>query len=210
MTELITKIILLAPPILLALTLHEYAHGYVAYRFGDPTAKAIGRLTLNPLKHLDPVGTIAFFLINIGWARPVPVNGAYFKNPRKDMIWVALAGPVTNLILAVFSAIAAKIILQLSQTLPDSIVAEMILVPLFAMAKASVWINLVLCIFNFLPIPPLDGSRILMGILPENLTRIYASFERYGFFLILILAFTGILSKLIFPIINFAGNILSP
>jgi Zn-dependent protease len=210
MAELITKIILLAPPILLALTLHEYAHGYVAYRFGDPTAKAIGRLTLNPIKHLDPVGTIAFFLINIGWARPVPVNGTYFKNPRKDMVWVALAGPVTNLILAVFSAIAAKIILQLSQVFPQSIVAEMILVPSFAMAQASVWINLVLCIFNFLPIPPLDGSRILMGILPENLTRIYASFERYGFILILILAFTGVLGKMIFPIINFAGNILSP
>lgn len=210
MAELITKIILLAPPILLALTLHEYAHGYVAYRFGDPTAKAIGRLTLNPIKHLDPVGTIAFFLINIGWARPVPVNGTYFKNPKKDMVWVALAGPVTNLFLAIFSAIAAKIILQLSQTFPQSIVAEMILVPSFAMAQASVWINLVLCIFNFLPIPPLDGSRILMGILPENLTRIYASFERYGFVLILILAFTGVLGKMIFPIINFAGNILSP
>ena len=210
MADLITKIIILAPPILLALTLHEYAHGYVAYRFGDPTAKSIGRLTFNPLKHLDPIGTIAFFLINIGWARPVPVNGSYFKNPRKDMIWVALAGPVTNLFLAVFSAIAAKMILQIAQSLPDSLVTEAILVPLFAMAQASVWINLVLCIFNFLPIPPLDGSRILMGILPENLTKAYASFERYGFIIILILAFTGILSKMIFPIINFAGNILSP
>ena len=126
------------------------------------------------------------------------------------MIWVALAGPLTNLLLAVVSAIVAKILIQISQALPDSIVAEMILVPLFAMARASVWINLVLCIFNFLPIPPLDGSRILMGVLPENLTRIYASFERYGFVLILILAFTGILSKMIFPIISFAGNILSP
>lgn len=210
MADLITKIIILAPPILLALTLHEYAHGYVAYRFGDPTAKSIGRLTFNPIKHLDPIGTIAFFLINIGWARPVPVNGSYFKNPRKDMIWVALAGPVTNLFLAVFSAIAAKMILQIAQSLPDSLITEAILVPLFAMAQASVWINLVLCIFNFLPIPPLDGSRILMGILPENLTKAYASFERYGFIIILILAFTGILSKMIFPIINFAGNILSP
>ena len=210
MADLITKIILLAPPILLALTLHEYAHGYIAYRFGDPTAKSIGRLTLNPIKHLDPIGTIAFFLINIGWARPVPVNGTYFKNPRKDMIWVALAGPVTNLFLAVGSAIAAKIILQISQALPGSIITEMVLVPLFAMSQASVWINLVLCIFNFLPIPPLDGSRILMGVLPENMARLYASFERYGFIFILILAFTGILGKMIFPIINFAGNVLTP
>ncbi len=210
MTELLTKIILLAPPILLALTLHEYAHGYVAYRFGDPTAKAIGRLTLNPVRHLDPLGTIAFFLINIGWARPVPVNGAYFKNPRKDMIWVALAGPLTNLFLAVVSAIAAKIIYQLSLILPGTLVTEAVLVPLFAMVQASVWINLVLCIFNFLPIPPLDGSRVLMGVLPESMTRTYASFERYGFLIILILAFSGILSKMIYPIINFAGSLLSP
>lgn len=208
MTELITKIILLAPPILLALTLHEYAHGYVAYRFGDPTAKAAGRLTLNPISHLDPIGTLAFFLINIGWAKPVPVNGAYFKNPKKDMLWVALAGPVTNLILAIVSAIVAKLLFQLTLILPYSVVAEAIIVPFLEMLKASIWINLVLCIFNFLPIPPLDGSRILMGMLPDSMARTYASFERYGFVLILILAFTGILSKLIFPIIYFAGNIL--
>lgn len=209
MHDIIIKIILLAPPILLALTLHEYAHGYVAYRFGDPTAKAGGRLTLNPIKHLDPIGTIAFFLINIGWAKPVPVNGAYFKNPRKDMIWVALAGPLSNLVLAVASAIVAKIILHVSQSMPDSLVTEAVLVPLFAMVQASVWINLVLCIFNFLPIPPLDGSRILMGLLPESLTGAYASFERYGFIIILLLAFTGNLSKLIYPVINFAGSMLS-
>jgi len=208
MTELITKIILLAPPILLALTLHEYAHGYVAYRLGDPTAKSQGRLTLNPLSHLDPLGTIAFFLINIGWAKPVPVNGAYFKNPRKDMVWVALAGPLTNLFLAIISAMVAKIVLQLSQTIPYSPFAEAIIVPFFEMVKASIWINLVLCIFNFLPIPPLDGSRILMGVLPENLARPYASFERYGFIVILLLAFTGILSKIILPIIHFAGSVL--
>ena len=194
----------------IAVVCHEVAHGWVALRFGDPTAKAIGRLTLNPVRHLDPLGTIAFFLINIGWARPVPVNGAYFKNPRKDMIWVALAGPLTNLFLAVVSAIAAKIIYQLSLILPGTLVTEAVLVPLFAMVQASVWINLVLCIFNFLPIPPLDGSRVLMGVLPESMTRTYASFERYGFLIILILAFSGILSKMIYPIINFAGSLLSP
>lgn len=209
MDEIILKIIILAPPILLALTLHEYAHGYVAYRFGDPTAKSIGRLTLNPLKHLDPIGTLAFFLINIGWAKPVPVNGAFFQNPRKDMIWVALAGPLTNLFLAIASAIMAKIILIAAQSAPESFLVLFVLRPLFIMAEASVWINLVLCIFNFLPIPPLDGSRILMGVLPEDTARTYASFERYGFVVILILAFTGILGKMIFPVINFASNLLS-
>lgn len=198
----------MAPPILLALTLHEYAHGYVAYRLGDPTAKASGRLTLNPLSHLDPLGTIAFFIINLGWAKPVPVNGAYFKNPRKDMLWVALAGPMTNLALAVISAIIAKLVYQLTLTLPYSALAEAIIIPFFEMVKTSIWINLVLCIFNFLPIPPLDGSRIVMGLLPEKMAIVYESFEKYGFILILFLAFTGILAKMILPIIHFTGNLL--
>lgn len=208
MTDLLIKIIVLAPPILLALTLHEYAHGYIAYRFGDPTAKSSGRLTLNPLSHLDPLGTLAFFLINIGWAKPVPVNAGYFKNPRKDMLWVALAGPITNLVLAVVSALAAKTIVLFAQVLPDSALAQAIIVPIFEMVKASIWINLVLCIFNFLPVPPLDGSRILMGVLPDDMANRFSGFERYGFILILVLAFTGILSKMIFPVIQFAGNLL--
>ncbi len=210
MIELLTKIVLLAPPILLALTLHEVAHGYVAYRLGDPTAKLTGRLTLNPLKHLDPFGTVAFFLINIGWAKPVPVNGAYFSNPKKDLLWVALAGPVTNLALAIISAIVAQMLYQITLVLPYSQAMEAVIVPLFAMVKASIWINLVLCIFNFLPIPPLDGSRILMGLLPDDMARTYSSWEKYGFILILILAFTGILGKMILPVIDFAGSFLLP
>ena len=209
MEDIISRIIILAPPILLALTLHEYAHGYVAYRFGDPTAKALGRLTFNPLKHLDPVGTLAFFLINIGWAKPVPVNGAYFKNQKKDMLWVALAGPLTNLALAIVSAIAAKMLYQFVQIVPSSLLTQVIAVPLFQMVQASIWINLVLCVFNFLPIPPLDGSRIVMGLLPDDLARSYGSFERYGFIIILVLAFTGVLSSMILPIIQFAGNLLA-
>ncbi len=198
----------MAPPLLLALTLHEYAHGYVAYRLGDPTARDAGRLTLNPLSHLDPIGTIAFFFIKFGWAKPVPVNPYYFKNPRKDMLWVALAGPVTNLLLAVASALLLKAMIGTATLIPDSTMLEAILVPLFNMLVASVWINLVLCIFNFLPIPPLDGSRILTGLLPENLARTYASFERYGFIVILILAFSGVLGTVIFPVIRFANNLL--
>jgi len=208
MNTFITQLIILAPPLLLALTVHEFAHGYVAYRLGDPTAKSLGRLTLNPLKHLDPIGTIAFFFIKFGWAKPVPVNPAYFKNPKKDMLWVALAGPATNLCLAIVSAIVTKFIWALASTIPYSSLAEAFLVPLNGMLIASVWINLVLCIFNFLPIPPLDGSRILTGLLPDNLARSYLKVERYGFIIVLLLAFSGVLSKVIMPVISFANNLL--
>lgn len=208
MNDSILQFIILAPPLLLALTVHEFAHGYVAFRLGDPTAQASGRLTLNPLKHLDPLGTIAFFIFHFGWAKPVPVNPAYFKDPRKDMFWVALAGPVTNLILAVISALMTKAVWLLAKTIPYSALGEAILVPLNSVLVASVWINLVLCIFNFLPIPPLDGSRILTGILPPDLARSYASIERYGFILLIILAVSGVLSKLIIPLINFANSLL--
>lgn len=208
MNDTILQVIILAPPLLLALTVHEFAHGYVAFRLGDPTARALGRLTLNPLKHLDPLGTIAFFIFHIGWAKPVPVNPSYFKNPQKDMLWVALAGPATNLIMAIISALMTKALWLLAQIIPYSAMAEAVLIPLNSTLIASVWINLVLCIFNFLPVPPLDGSRILAGILPPDLARSYASIERYGFILLIILAATGVLSKLIIPLINFANSLL--
>lgn len=201
----ISQLIIMAPPLLLALTLHEYAHGYVAYRLGDPTAKNAGRLTLNPLSHLDPIGTLAFFFIKFGWAKPVPVNPVYFRDPRRDMLWVALAGPVTNLFLAIASALILRAMLFVASYVH---MPEMILLPVYFMLVSSVWINLVLCIFNFLPIPPLDGGRILSGLLPEDMARTYASFERYGFIVILILAFTGVLSTVIIPIIRFANNLL--
>ncbi|MEK6194686.1 MAG: site-2 protease family protein, partial [Deltaproteobacteria bacterium] len=175
---------------------------------GDPTARNAGRLTLNPLSHLDPIGTIAFFFIKFGWAKPVPVNPRYFQNPRQDMLWVALAGPVTNLLLAIASALVLKLVIGIASVIPYSSLLEAILVPFSNMLVASIWINLVLCIFNFLPIPPLDGGRIMTGLLPENLARTYASFERYGFIVILILAFTGVLGTIIFPVIRFANNLL--
>ncbi|PID75084.1 MAG: site-2 protease family protein [Deltaproteobacteria bacterium] len=204
----IAQAAIIAPPLLFSLTLHEVAHGYTAYRLGDPTAKSLGRLSLNPLKHLDPIGTLAFFLIKVGWAKPVPVNPVYFKKPRKDMLWVALAGPMTNLVLAVISAFLAKGLWLMGSFIPYSSLAEAIIVPLGRMLLASVWINLLLCIFNFLPIPPLDGSRILTGLLPQNLAFKYAQFERYGFLLVLVLAFSGALSKVILPVIRFANNLL--
>ncbi len=205
---IISQIALFAPPILLALTIHEFAHGYVAMQLGDPTARLAGRLTLNPIKHLDPIGTIAIFIIHFGWAKPVPVNPTYFRNPKQDMIWVAMAGPLTNLAMAVFSAIALKILFMVASLIPQNELSFALLYPLKEMLIISVKINVILCIFNFLPIPPLDGSRILMGLLPNDLARSYASVERYGFIILLILAFSGILSKLILPIISLINSLL--
>lgn len=208
MNPSINELIILAPPLLLALTLHEVAHGFIAYRLGDPTAQKAGRLTLNPLKHLDLIGTLAFFFIKIGWAKPVPVNPRYFQHPKQAMLLVALAGPVTNLLLAIASALTAKLVWFLASVLPFTPLLEAVLVPLNAMLLASVWINLLLCIFNFLPIPPLDGSKILIGLLPDRLALSYMKFEKFGFIIILLLAFSGVLSKVIVPIIAIANNML--
>ena len=207
MTSFVTEILLLAPPLLFALTIHELAHGLVAASLGDPTARLAGRLTLNPLKHLDPLGTLAFFLIKFGWAKPVPVNPAYFRRPRQDMLWVALAGPLSNLLLALVSALLVKLLQPLLQIAPGAL-TQAIVLPLAAMLVASVWINLVLAVFNFLPVPPLDGGRILAGLLPEGMARGLRRVEPYGFVLVLLLSFTGIISQTIVPIVRFANSLL--
>lgn len=201
--NIIQQIIILAPPFLFALTIHECAHGYVAYRLGDPTAHNLGRLTLNPLKHIDPLGVLFFIIAKIGWAKPVPVDPRYFKNPRHDMLWVSLAGPGSNFALAVISAVAVKLLLGLGAVLPTAV-----LLPIISMVGASIWINLMLAVFNLLPIPPLDGSKILMGLLPPHLAASFARIEPFGFILMLILFYTGILSKIIMPIISFAQHIM--
>ncbi len=193
---------IMAPPILFALSFHEAAHGYVALKLGDPTAKEQGRLTLNPVKHLDPWGVLAFFIIEIGWAKPVPVNPRYFKNPQQDMLKVALAGPVSNILLAIISAIILKIVLT------ASVLPMVILEPLANMLVYSIRLNIALAVFNFIPIPPLDGSRILMGLLPPDLAYKYTKVEPYGFIVILFLFWAGLLSKVIMPIINYFYNIL--
>lgn len=198
----IQKLAILAPPFLFALTVHELAHGYVAYQLGDPTAKNQGRLTLNPLKHLDPLGVIAFIIMKIGWAKPVPVNPNYFKNPQQGMLLVALAGPGSNVALAIASALLAKFFV-LFDMMP-----LFILQPLVSMLVASVWINIMLAVFNCLPIPPLDGSKVLMGLLPPAALRSYMKLEPFGFILLLILFYTGIIPQFIMPIINFSNNLL--
>ena len=192
-------LIIQIPVILFALTIHEFSHGYVAYLCGDHTAKSRGRLTMNPLKHLDPMGTIAIILIHFGWAKPVPVDPRNFRNPNRDMILVALAGPAAN-IAAMIASIFALIFLANS----EAVIPHFVFQPLSLMFTFSVLINSILAVFNMIPIPPLDGSKVLMGFLPAKQARAYAQLEKYGFFIILILAFTGVLGKFL----SFTQNIL--
>lgn len=200
MESYIAQIAIMAIPILMAVTFHEVAHGMVAYRLGDPTAKNAGRLTLNPLAHLDVVGTLVFIITRmIGWAKPVPVNPLYFKNPRKGMLWVALAGPATNMVLAVLSAIVLRWLFNIH--LPADSQFGNVLKPLTLMAERSVILNVGLAVFNVIPIPPLDGGRIMVGILPEKQAISYAGLESYGFLLLLLLIFSGMVDYVVFPII---------
>lgn len=197
----------MAIPILMAVTFHEVAHGMVAYRLGDPTAKNAGRLTLNPLAHLDVVGTLVFIVTRmIGWAKPVPVNPLYFKNPRKGMLWVALAGPATNMVLAVLSAIVLRWLFSIH--LPADSQFGAVLKPVSLMAERSVVLNVGLAVFNVIPIPPLDGGRIMVGILPEKQAISYAGLESYGFLLLLLLIFSGLVDYVVFPIILFIVRLL--
>ena len=164
-------------PILITLRFHEFAHGYVAYRFGDPTAKNHGRLTLNPLAHLDPMGTIMIFLIHFGWAKPVPVDPRYLGNPKRDMMWIAAAGPLMNMALALISGILIRIFIGVG--LASNQAGETAQIA-FQMLYYSLYINLALAFFNLLPIPPLDGSKILAGVLPHRYTPTLYLIESKG------------------------------
>jgi len=203
MTALTTPqiIAVAALPILFAITVHEAAHGWVAKRLGDPTADRLGRVTLNPLKHIDMVGTvlvpallIATAGIAIGWAKPVPVTWENLRHPKRDMALVALAGPASNLLMAIFWGLVIKITLSL----PVS--AQSIAEPLIYMGKFGILINVILMVFNLLPIPPLDGGRIATGLLPGPWAWQLSKLEPYGFFIIIGLLMTGALWFILDPI----------
>ena len=183
-------IIIAAPVILFALTIHEYCHALVAYMLGDDTASLQGRLTLNPLRHLDPIGTIMMFIAGFGWAKPVPVNPLNFKDPKKGMLFVAIAGPISNLITAIIAGLLLKIILSSpSFSLEANSGAFNTLVLILIL---NVIFGIVLAVFNMIPIPPLDGSRVLYAYLPDKYADKYALLEQYGmFFLIFIFLFAG-------------------
>jgi Zn-dependent protease len=193
------QILLMIPMLLFAVIAHEVAHGYVAYRCGDPTAKQAGRLTFNPLPHIDMFGTIIFpaiLLLSsspflIGWAKPVPVNPAYFRNPSRDHLWVSLAGACTNLLLALACTIVLGLIILLTGSTGGA---------LGIMFQYGIMVNVILAVFNLLPIPPLDGSWVLYHLLPPNLAASYRRIFPYGFIILIVLLMTGVFSRIISPI----------
>ena len=204
--DLVQTIVLWAVPVVFAITLHEAAHGYVARMFGDQTAWMLGRVTLNPIKHIDPVGTIAvpgaLIVLSVltkaplflfGWAKPVPVNFANLRHPKRDMFWVAGAGPAVNFVMAILWAILFRVTLPTGAVPSDG---------LSEMASAGVQVNLMLMALNLLPILPLDGGRIAVSLLPHSLAVAYSKLEPYGFMLVIILLATGLLGTLMQPLLH--------
>jgi Zn-dependent protease len=207
MGDLIQTIAIWALPVIFAITLHEAAHGYVAKHFGDLTAYAQGRVSLNPLRHIDMTGTIIVPLVLLllsklfggsgivfGWAKPVPVNFSGLRHPKRDMLWVAAAGPAANLLMALFWALVLKFAINV----PEGGYA----LPMGLMGKAGIQINVVLMVLNLLPIPPLDGGRIAVSLLPHCLSHRFSRIEPYGMFILLLLLFSGILGIIMWPLVS--------
>lgn len=207
----IQQISIIILPLLFAITLHEVAHGYVAWLCGDYTAKLSGRLTLNPLKHVDPVGTVLIPLVLIalrtgvifGWAKPVPVDARNLHHPRRDMALVAAAGPLSNLLMAILWGLIAKLGLAAMSGGNTAIG-----VPVYAMGLAGIEINIFLGVLNLIPIPPLDGSRVLSAILPPRLAYQFNQLEPYGFYILLALLYFQVLTNVMMPVVAFLINLI--
>lgn len=214
LAQYLRELTTLLVPLLLTITCHEAGHGLMASWLGDPTAKLAGRITLNPLKHVDPFG---FFIMlvppHIGWARPVPVDPRYFKNPRTAMFYVALAGPAANVLVAAVCAVIFHALIGMPVNDPDGLTVR-ILVPIVTMANAGVYVSLLIGAFNLLPIPPLDGSSILARLLPERVAWRYLEFSRYGVLLVIALLIIGnfagfsLFGAVFFPVVDVAAGLL--
>ncbi len=205
----VTGVLLMIPPLLFAPTFHEYSHALVPTRLGDPTARLLGRLTLNPIAHLDPMGTLVFILTQrIGWAKPVPIDERYLRHPRRDIMWIALAGPVSNLILALLFGT----IVRIAAPMPVTSEAQRILL---AMVEGSVIVNLGLMAFNLIPIFPLDGSRVVTGLLSPLTAERYRELDPYGPFLLMGIVVLGMVTGVnlfgyvIYPVIYVLGRLFT-
>ena len=202
LSDTLQIILVAAPPAILAITLHEAAHGYAARHFGDPTAWQAGRISLNPLRHIDPIGTLLLPLllalfkspILFGWAKPVPVSIHRLRHPKRDMLWVAAAGPAVNLLMAV----GWTALLKLDTLIPYNMLSQ----PLALMCQVGIGINLSLAMLNLFPLPPLDGGRIAVSLLPEPLASQFAQLERWGFFILIALLYLGALDVTVWPLVD--------
>jgi len=208
MEQLVQTISLAIIPVLFAITLHEAAHGYVARHFGDMTAWQQGRISLNPMRHIDPVGTVLVPLVTLlvggilfGWAKPVPVNFAALRRPKQDMLWVAIAGPASNL----FMALGWGLLYKLAWLMPDSYFAE----PLMGMAEWGIKINVILMLLNLLPLPPLDGGRVAVSLLPHRQAWQLSKIEPYGMFILIFMAVTPVLGWILLPLVRLTYQLLS-
>lgn len=219
-SELIRAVSIFAIPVLFAITLHEAAHGYVARHFGDTTAAALGRISLNPMRHIDPMGTLLIPILLLavsggsllfGWAKPVPVNFGALRRPKQDMLWVAAAGPAANLLQALLWGVVLRAGLWMGADanplgLPEGLHA--LAVPMVLMGAAGIFVNLALMVLNLLPLPPLDGGRIMVSLLPGRLAWQFAQVERWGFLILVILLATGVLGRLMWPLVAGSASLL--
>ena len=191
------------PGVLFALSVHEFSHGYVAYKLGDPTAKNYGRLTLNPIKHLDIFGAIAMLIVGVGWAKPVPVNTRYFKKYKRDTALVAIAGPLSNVLSAFVGTLLYYLIIKFIMTLKPDVFLSPLWSGISEIIVSFIFVNVGLAVFNLIPIPPLDGSRIVDSFLPQKLLVLYHKYERYISLILLLVVVSGFVSPYLQMAINF-------